>query len=136
MSSGQRASSSTDTYQRPRKAARSKPEFDDLDSEGSASGAEGHPVVKIVVDDVRPCLHPFGRPLDHFRVDQFDAQVPPPAFGLMEVRPVLIASMSITELDEKPDPALALDPLSSERRSSEVEGKPTGVCTTFHFVTT
>ena len=69
-------------------------------------------------------------------VEQFDAQVPPPAFGLIEVCPVLIAPMSITKLDEKPDPALALDPLSTERRSSEVEGKLTIVRTTFHFVTT
>ena len=98
MSSGQRASSSTDAYQWRRKA-QPKPKFDDLDSEGSASGAEGHPVVKIVVDDVRPCLHPFGCPRI-IVVEQFDAQVPPPAFGLMEVCSVLIVPMSITELDE------------------------------------
>ena len=68
MSSGQqqfRASSSTDAFQRTRKA-QPKPEFDDLDSEGSASGAEGYPAVKIVVEDVRPCLHPFLCPLDQF----------------------------------------------------------------------
>ena len=43
-------------------------------------------------------------------------------------------AMPITELDGKPNPALArLDPLSPERRSCEIEGKLTGVCTTFHF---
>ena len=62
MSSGR----ATDAYQRTWKA-QFKPEFDDPDSEGSASGAEGHPVVKVVVDDVRPCLHPSGCPTDHYR---------------------------------------------------------------------
>ena len=81
----------------------SKPEFDNLDSDGSASG-EGHPVVKIMVDNVRPCLRPFGVPPGSIVVEQFDAQVPSSTVELIELCPMPIASMSITELDEKPDP--------------------------------
>jgi hypothetical protein len=126
-----RASSSTDAFQvrRKWKAQSPQPEFD---SEGSESGAEGYPVVKIVIEDVRPCSRSLACALDHCRgIGRRGTATT--RFWIDTSLSRTNLAISITELDGKPDPILALDLLSPSRRSFEIEGKLTGVCTTFHF---
>ncbi len=94
-----RAPSST----RPRKA-QPAPDFDDLDFEEP----EVHPIVKIIVDDVR-FLSAIPHWLDFHRIIlQFDAEVSTSSFGLTELEvcpsPALIPPCPYTELHGKGRP--------------------------------